>query len=337
MVLVTLVIIADVSLLVRRHDHPKRTDSMHTWDTAKLPRTESRHPASMDLDRLESIDILRLLNDADAEVAGAVRAALPEIARLVDAGEQALAAGGHIAYFGAGTSGRLAVLDAAELVPTFDLEPGRVVAHMAGGPGALITAVEGSEDSVEQGAEAASSLQAGDVAIGLTASGTTPYVRGALEAARQRGAVTALITSNPESPLTELADIAVLLDTGPEVLTGSTRLKAGTAAKLVLNGFSTAVMVRRGRAYSNLMVALVATNAKLRRRSVRILAHALDLDTEAAADLLAESDGQVKTALVRHLGAVEVEDARALLRTSDNNVREALRLAPTHAPQRGTT
>ena len=309
---------------------------MHSSKTTHLPRTESRHPASANLDQLESIDILRLLNDADAEVAAAVHAALPAIARLVDAGELALAQGGTIAYFGAGTSGRLAVLDAAELIPTFDLEPGRIVAHMAGGTEALVTAVENSEDSEEQGAIAAATLNAGDVAIGLTASGATPYVRGALQAARQRGITTALITSNPESPLTDLADIAIVADTGPEVLTGSTRLKAGTAAKFVLNGFSTAVMVRRGRAYSNLMVSLVATNSKLRLRSVRILADALDLDHESAAALLAESDGQVKTALVRHLGAVEVGDAREFLRSSDNNVREALRRAAHHAPEKGT-
>jgi N-acetylmuramic acid 6-phosphate etherase len=309
---------------------------MNSSSTTRLPRTESRHPASLDLDRLESIDILRLLNDADAEVAAAVRAALPAIAHLVDAGEYALAHGGTIAYFGAGTSGRLAVLDAAELIPTFDLEPGRIVAHMAGGTDALVTAVEGSEDSEEQGAIAAATLRVGDVAIGLTASGATPYIRGVLHAARQRGVTTALVTSNPESPLADLADIAIVADTGPEVLTGSTRLKAGSAAKFVLNGFSTAVMVRRGRAYSNLMVSLVASNAKLRLRSVRMLADALDLDHESAAVLLAESDGQVKTALVHHLGAVKVDDAREFLRLSDNNVREALRLTAPHAPEKGT-
>ncbi|MDJ0376980.1 N-acetylmuramic acid 6-phosphate etherase [Cryobacterium sp. PH31-L1] len=305
--------------------------------TANLPRTERRHPASMHLDRLESIDILRLLNDADAEVAAAVRVALPAMARLVDAGEVTLAHGGTIAYFGAGTSGRLAVLDAAELIPTFDLEPGRVVAHIAGGRDALLSAVEGSEDSEEQGAIAAATLGAGDVAIGVTASGTTPYVRGALRSARERGITTALVTSNPQSPLAVFADIVIVADTGPEILTGSTRLKAGTAAKFVLNGFSTAVMVRRGRAYSNLMVSLVASNVKLRHRSVRILAQALDLGLAAAADLLTESDGEVKTALVRHLGAVKVPHARELLRASDNNIREALRLAALEEPQKGTS
>jgi N-acetylmuramic acid 6-phosphate etherase len=304
------------------------TDTSPRAATAPLPRTEARNPATEGLDALGSREILGLINDEDAAVAGAVRAALDDVARLVDLAVDALAVGGSIHYFGAGTSGRLAVLDAAELVPTFHLEPDRVVAHIAGGAQAVVNAVEGSEDSADAGAAEAAALGATDVAIGIAASGTTPYVRGALAEARRRGAVTALVTSNPGADLLDLVDVPIVADTGPEALTGSTRLKAGTAAKLVLNGFSTALMVRRGRAWSNLMVSLVATNAKLRDRSVRILVDATGLPRDEAARALAAADGEVKTALVAHLAAIAPADARTALAASDGSVRGALARSP---------
>ncbi len=228
--------------------------------------TEERHPGTTSIDTHTSLDILRALNAEDATVAGAVSEVLPELAHLVDRAVESLRAGGTVHYFGAGTSGRLAVLDAAELRPTFNAPAGLVVAHHAGGPEALLQAVENVEDDADLGRSEADDLRPGDVAIGLTASGRTPFVAGALARARERGAVTALVTANPDAELAVLADILLAVRTGPEALTGSTRLKAGTAQKLVLNSFSTAVMIRLGRTWSNLMVDVVATNAKLRGR-----------------------------------------------------------------------
>ncbi len=245
--------------------------------------TEERNARSMDLDRRSSLEVLQLLNDADAQVAPAVAATLPVLARLVDATVERIRRGGTVHYAGAGTSGRLAVLDAAELRPTFNVTPGLVVAHHAGGRAALVDAVEGVEDDVAAGAADLSGVGPDDVVVGLTASGRTPYVRGALTAARERGALTALVTSNPRAELAALADLVVAPDTGAEVVTGSTRLKAGTAQKLVLNGFSTAVMVRLGHTFENLMVDVVATNAKLRGRVVRILCEAAGVDEPEAA------------------------------------------------------
>ena len=293
-----------------------------TIDDGPVPTTERRHPASADLDSLDSTEILELLNREDAGVSGAVAAVIPDLARLVDRASLTLDAGGRVHYFGAGTSGRLAVLDAAELIPTFNLEPSMVTAHIAGGARAVVTPVEGSEDSTTEGADAAADVAAGDIAIGVAASGTTPYVLGALHEARLRGAFTALITSNPAVR----ADVDLLLaaDTGPEVLTGSTRLKAGTAAKLMLNGFSTALMIRQGRAWSNLMVSLVATNQKLRHRSVRILGAASGLPLDEAAGRLDAAGGELKTALVSELARVDLDRARAALARHRGSVRDAL-------------
>ncbi|WP_265521771.1 N-acetylmuramic acid 6-phosphate etherase [Oerskovia flava] len=302
-----------------------------------LSRTETRSPASSGLDARQTLDVLTLLNDADAEVAGAVRATLPAIARLVDLAVASLDADGKVVYLGAGTSGRLAVLDAAELLPTFALEPGRVVARIAGGQRAVVDAVEGAEDSAEAGAADAADLTEHDLAIGVTASGTTPYVRGALDAARRAGATTALVTSNPDTPLAALADVLVAPDTGPEILTGSTRLKAGTAAKLVLNGFSTALMTRRGRVYDNLMVALLDTNEKLHQRTVRILTTLTGLDEERAEDTLRACDGDLRTALVSVLAVVDPHEARERLRRTDLDVRAALgpvRTTPHTSPRK---
>lgn len=293
-------------------------------DHGELAPTERRLDASLDLDLLPAVDVLRLLNEQDRVAVEAVSAALPVLAELVERASERFRAGGRIHYFGAGTSGRLAVLDAAELLPTFNLPADRVIAHMAGGGEALLRAVENAEDSAEDGAAAADGLGPDDVAIGLTASGGTPYVGGALDRARERGALTALVSSNPAAPLAVAAELHVCLDTGPEVLTGSTRLKAGTAEKLVLNGFSTALMVAAGRTWSNLMVSLVATNEKLRGRTVRILREATGLDEAEAERLLAETGGDLKAAIVACLGEVAPDRAAAALDAHEGSVRSAL-------------
>ncbi|EAQ00544.1 hypothetical protein JNB_10234 [Janibacter sp. HTCC2649] len=286
--------------------------------------TEERHPGTTGIDTASTLEILTLMNDADRTVADAVAEVLPELARLVDHAVEAIRAGGHVHYFGAGTSGRLAVLDAAELLPTFNAPPGLFVAHHAGGSAALVSAVENVEDDVELGRAEASTLTSHDIAIGLTASGRTPYVQGALAGARERGARTALVTANPRAELAAYADHLLAPETGAEVLTGSTRLKAGTAQKLVLNAFSTAVMIRLGRTWSNLMVDVVATNAKLRGRVVRILQEASGASETDARAALEASDGQLKPALLSLLAGVPVEAAVAALGAHDDSVAVAL-------------
>lgn len=292
-----------------------------------LSPTEQRLEASAGLDALASVDVLRLLNEQDRVAVDAVAAILPQLADVVDLAAERFRRGGTVHYFGAGTSGRLGVLDAAELLPTFNLEPGRVVAHIAGGAEAIVNAVEDAEDSEAEGRAAAEGIGPDDVAIGLAASGNTPYVGGALAAAREAGAYTVLASSNPYASLAPLADTNIVLETGPEVLTGSTRLKAATAEKLVLNGFSTALMVAVGRTWSNLMVSVVATNDKLRHRTVRILQEAAGLDPDAARELLVASDGQLKTAIVAALADTEVARARELLADNAGSVRDALAAA----------
>ena len=227
-------------------------------------------------------------------------------------------------YFGAGTSGRLAVLDAAELLPTFHVPDGLVVAHHAGGMEALLRAVENVEDSEEGGAADAVGVTGQDLVIGLAASGSTPYVAGALKAARAAGATTVLVTSNPSAPLAPLADIVIAADTGPEVIAGSTRLKAGTAQKLILNAFSTTLMIKLGRTWSNLMVDLVATNKKLRGRMLRILAEATGADEAAARAALEMADGELKPALLSLLAEVGPDVARTALEQHSGSVAQAL-------------
>ncbi|WP_010525964.1 N-acetylmuramic acid 6-phosphate etherase [Nesterenkonia sp. F] len=292
-----------------------------------LPPTERRNPRSAGLDELDTLGVLQLLNAEDRVAVDAAAAVLPELAPVVEKAAERLRRGGTVHYFGAGTSGRLGVLDASELMPTFNLEPGRVVGHIAGGSAALVDAVENAEDSAEAGRRDAAQLGADDVAIGLAASGSTPYVGGALAAAAEAGAETVLISSNPQAPLADHAETVLTLDTGAEVVTGSTRLKAGTAQKLVLNGFSTALMIAIGRTWQNLMVSVVATNAKLRDRTVRILREATGLQEEPARAVLERADGELKVALVTTLADVEVDVARNLLVQADGSVREALAAA----------
>lgn len=294
-------------------------------DASDLPATEQRNPRSTGLDTMGSREVLELMNSEDAVAVEAVRAALGLLAELVDRAVALVRAGGTVHYVGAGTSGRLAVLDAAELRPTFSLPEGVVTAHLAGGARALEHAVEGGEDSEQDGAAVAGELGAGDLLIGLTASGTTPYVRGALEVARRRGTTTGLITNHPASPLAALADVVVPLDTGPEVLTGSTRLKAGTAEKIALNGFSTALMVGLGRTWSNLMVSVVAGNTKLRARTLRILGEATGLPPDLARATLDAADGDLRVALVATLAGCGPQTARQTLAQHDGDVRAAVR------------
>jgi N-acetylmuramic acid 6-phosphate etherase len=295
-------------------------------ETTGLPPTESRHPGSADLDRMPTIDILQLLNDEDRIAVDAARGVLPQLAALVDGAAERVRGGGRVHYFGAGTSGRLGVLDAAELVPTFGIDPGLVQAHIAGGADAIVRAVEDSEDSTDDGRrDSAESVGSNDVVIGLTVSGTTPYVRGALEAARAESAMTALITSNPSAPLAAHADHVLAAVTGAEVLTGSTRLKAGTATKILLNGFSTALMVRLGLTYSNLMVSVTATNRKLRERTLRILGEVSGRDHADDVRLLADAGDDLRVAVVSAVTGAAVADARRALTMAGGSVPDAVR------------
>ncbi|MUL42659.1 N-acetylmuramic acid 6-phosphate etherase [Streptomonospora sp. PA3] len=286
--------------------------------------TERRNQGTYDIDRLPTLEVLRRISAEDATVPGAVAAALPDLARAVDLGVEALRGGGRVHYFGAGTPGRIATMDAAELPPTFGTDPGAVLAHHAGGAAALGRASEGAEDDERLGRSDAAEVGAGDLAVGLTASGRTPYVAGALRTARRAGAATVLVSANPQAPLAGDADVHVAVDTGPEVIAGSTRMKAGTAQKLVLNAFSTALMVRLGRTYSNLMAGVDATNAKLRGRAVTILAEASGTDEDSCAAALARAGGDTRVALVSLLAGVDAARAAAELAACGGRVRAAL-------------
>jgi N-acetylmuramic acid 6-phosphate etherase len=287
--------------------------------------TELRNPDTTDIDQLTTVEILREINAEDVSVPDAVAAVLPDLARLVDYAVEALRAGHRVHYVGAGTSGRLAVLDAAELVPTFNIPIDWFVAHHAGGAAALLTAVENAEDDAVAGSiEMQEHARAGDVVIGLTASGRTPYVVGALGAARRAGARTGLVSANPGAAANADVDVPIAVNTGPEVIAGSTRMKAGTAQKLVLTSFSTAVMVRFGRTYSNLMVSMRATNAKLRGRTLRILREATGAPAQDCSDALAAADGDLKVALVQLLSGVDTPMAATALAAAQGHVRDAL-------------
>ena len=286
--------------------------------------TERRDPATEHLDTLDTLGVLGLINAADAAVPAAVSAALPEIARAVDLAVASLRTGGRVHYFGAGSSGRYAMLDAAEIPPTYGYPADRFVAHLAGGPQALVRAVEDVEDDESAGRRDAAGVETADVAIGITASGRTPYVASALGEARARGAATVLISSNPAAPIAATVEVHIMVDTGPEVVTGSTRMKAGTAQKMVLHSFSTAVMVRLGRTYSNLMVDLAPNNGKLRARQVAILRMATGALEQVCDQSLEDSDSDLRVALVALLAAVEPKVARARLAAAGGDVRAAL-------------
>ena len=292
-----------------------------------LPRTELRNERTTQIDAVGTLDLLRLLNAEDALVAGAVAATLPVLAQVVDAAVTRLRVGGHVHYFGAGTSGRIGVLDAAEVVPTFGADPGLFVAHQAGGEAAVAQAIEGAEDRQSLGTAAAAGLVATDVAVGLSASGRTPYVAGALRQARAAGALSVLVGSNLAAPLADLADYRLLADTGPEAIAGSTRLKAASAEKMILNSFSTAVMIRLGRTYSNLMVSLSGTNEKLRRRQVLILTEVSAATEAASRAQLDRCGGDLRLAMLCQLAGLDPESAAKALAAADGSVRAALAAA----------
>lgn len=288
--------------------------------------TEARNPNSMNLDELDSLAIITLMNREDEQVIAAVRSELMVIARAVDIIAARLAQGGRLLYFGAGTSGRLGVLDASECPPTFSTRPEQVRGFIAGGEMALTHSIEGAEDEIEAGAATArDEAHVGplDVAVGIAASGRTPWVIGALRAARKAGAATIGLVCCPATPIHREVDLCITPIPGPEVLTGSTRLKAGTAQKLVLNMLSTASMIQLGKAYSNLMIDVRPTNTKLRSRAVRILHDAAGVDHMRAHELLEASGWEVKTALVMAQTGVDAEEARRRLDITHGRVRAA--------------
>ena len=300
--------------------------------------TESRNERTLDIDQLDAAGVVAEILAEDARVAAAVQACTDRIGQVVDLFVAALAAGGAVHYGGAGTSGRRGVLDAVELLPTYGISPDQVIGHMAGGQRAFVRAVEGAEDSPELGAAELKEAGEHDLVIGIAASGRTPYVAGALAEARRRGLPTALISTNPRAPLAELADVAILPDTGPEAVTGSTRMKSGTAQKMTLNAISTAAMIRLGKTWSNLMIDVVATNEKLRVRMVRIVEQATGASPEDARTALLAADGRVRVAIVALAAGVGTDRAAEALdhtppsrdrRGDPSGVRTAIELART--------
>lgn len=289
-------------------------------------RTEGVHPEHPDLDRLDPLALVQVLADDQREAVEAVRAAAPALARAAEAALPRLRNGGRLLYLGAGTSGRLGILDATELTPTFSWPPERAVGLIAGGDPAIRQAVEGAEDDPALG-EAdlrAAGVGAGDVVIAVAASGTTPYVLGAVRAARAAGALTVGLANNPGTPLLAAADCPVLLDTGPEVISGSTRLKAGTAQKIALNTLSSALMVQLGKVYRNLMVDVKASNSKLEARALHLTRHATGAGEAEARAALDAAGGHVKTALVMLRLGLGASEAEARLAAADGHARTAL-------------
>lgn len=289
--------------------------------------TETRNEVTMELDTLSIEEILQAMNEEDQKVAPAVKEVLPEIGDAVNAIVESFRQGGRLIYMGAGTSGRLGVLDAAECVPTFSVSPEMVRGLIAGGQKAMIDAVEGAEDSKELAKEdlRALSLNEKDTVVGIAASGRTPYAIGGLEYAKETGATAVSLSCNKNAKMSQYADIAIEVDAGPEVLTGSTRLKAGTAQKLVLNMLSTASMVRIGKVYQNLMVDVQPSNIKLEERSKNILMEATGCTYEEAAEYFEKADQHVKTAIVMYLTDVDKETAETRLKEADGFVREAIK------------
>jgi N-acetylmuramic acid 6-phosphate etherase len=289
-------------------------------------RSEQRNAASKNLDRMSAVQIVRLMNREDRNVAAAVGRALPAVARAVDAIVKAIRSGGRLIYVGAGSSGRIAVLDAAECPPTFGTSPKLVQALIAGGRPAVTGAVEGAEDSLANARSdmRAKKLTRHDVVVGITASGTTPYVLAALQYARRRSAATVAITVNPNTPVARLAKILIATQVGPEVLTGSTRLKAGTAQKMVLNMLTTAAMARLGHVYENLMIDVKPSNQKVSNRIVRILAEASGTSLSAAEHALRQAGHNMRLALVMLKLGVDAGGAKKKLAAAKGDLREAL-------------
>lgn len=288
--------------------------------------TEQTNPGSQALDQLSALEIVNLFNQEDANVLSAIAAAREALAAALDKTAAALRQGGRLFYIGAGTSGRLGVLDAAECPPTFCTPPELVQGILAGGSGAMFKSSEAMEDRREDGAQTIVDygITAQDVLVGITAGGTTPYVQGALAAARAQGTTTIFIACVPQEQVSIEVDVDIRLLVGPEVLTGSTRLKAGTVTKLALNILSTGTMVLLGKVYGNRMVDVSVTNQKLYDRALRILVDLTDLSREAAAELLEKSGRQVKLALLMHWTGATVSEATALLTKAEGNLRKAM-------------
>ncbi len=289
-------------------------------------KTETPDQRHADLDLYPTAELVAVLIDDQVNAVNAVRAAAPAIARAVGAALARIEAGGRLIYVGAGTSGRLGVLDSVELYPTFSWPHERALALLAGGNDAMFTAVEGAEDDAAQGAADLRQYNPGanDVVLLLAASGATPYVLGALRAAREAGALAIGFANNVDAPVVAEADIGITLDTGSEVISGSTRLKAGTSQKIALNAFSSALMVRLNKVYGNLMVDLKPTNAKLVLRAVRLTMFATGADEQAARDVLEQCDFHVKVAIVALTKKTSIDQARGLLEASRGSVRQAL-------------
>lgn len=294
-------------------------------DLTKLV-TESRNQASENIDTLSTLDLLKVINDDDKKVALAVEKTLPAVADTVDAIVYAFSQGGRLIYVGAGTSGRLGILDASECPPTYGTKPELVVGIIAGGQKAITSAVENAEDNKELGAQDLKDIQfsSRDVLVGIAASGRTPYVIGAMEYARAQNAKVASISCNPDSPMSQHAHFNITPVVGPEIVTGSSRMKAGTAQKLILNMLTTGAMIRSGKVYGNLMVDVEATNEKLVERQKRIVMQATECSREVAESVLEECGHHCKTAIVMILTNTNSDDAKALLNTSKGFVREAL-------------
>lgn len=292
----------------------------------KTMTTETRNPNTMNLDTLSPMEILTVMNREDEKVPAAIRQALPEIAQCVELATCAIRSSGRIIYMGAGTSGRLGVLDAVECPPTFGVAPGTVIGLVAGGATAFDRPIEDAEDSPEEGRKDLSQtgLKPEDIVIGIAASGRTPYVLGGLALAKETGCHTVAIVCNPDSPMAAAAELAIEVFPGPECVTGSTRLKAGTCQKLILNMISTAVMVGCGKVYGNLMVDVDPCNAKLVVRVRNIVMEATGCDQETAEKVIAEAGGHAKTAITMILADCSAEEARSRLQKADGHVRRAI-------------
>ncbi len=319
---------------------PGSSDSDQLTDPAELTNpwqqeislagltTERADPSTADIDTLSTLELVGRINREDAKVAGAVGSQAEAIAQAIDAIAARMRQGGRLIYVGAGTSGRLGILDAVECPPTFGTSPNQVIGVIAGGSRAIIRSIEGAEDDPDAGSEAVIQLKVGirDAVVGIAASGRTPYVIGAMRQARQAGSLVISLACNHPSPIAALADIVIAPVVGPEVIAGSTRLKAGTAQKMVLNLLSTGAMIRLGKTYGHWMVDVQATNAKLQQRAQRIVASVCHLDPDAASDLLRACGGEVKTALVAHLARLSPQQARIRLHHTVGSVRQALAL-----------
>lgn len=288
--------------------------------------SEGRNPNTMDIDLLPTISILEKINQEDAGVADAVRKTIPHIAKAVDAIVPRLQNGGRLVYLGAGTSGRLGILDAVECRPTFSVSESVVIGIIAGGDSAIKQAIEGAEDNTAQGVLDLEAIQfnSKDVLVALSASGRTPYAIGALEHANKLGAVTVTVTCNPGSPMMECAQIGICSVVGPECITGSTRMKSGTAQKLILNMLSTASMIRLGKTYENLMVDVNATNQKLKARAIRIVMQATDCNEQVASEALIAANNHAKLAILMILTGLSAAEAETILTQNNGFLRQAV-------------